>query len=399
MKVAFCAPFYGSKAAGGAEAECRVTAEKLQQAGVHVEVFSTCLIDLQHDWNINAYPAGTSVEQGVTVHRFPAEKTCKPRFAQLNKRLLNGETLSPDEELQYMSLSIVSTDLLRALQRQCNAFEWIAFIPYLFGTTFFGIQLMREKSVLIPCLHDEAYARISLFESMFQQAGRIIFHAGAEQQLAHRLYDYDTSKDILLGEGITTEFESDADRFRQKFTLHDPFILCAGRKHASKNTPELIRGFLHYREEHPQSPLQLVLIGPGSVPYPADCGIIDLGYVSVQDKRDAYSAAAIFCQPSLNESFSIVLMEAWDCQTPTLVHAHCAVTREHARHSGGGLFFENPAQCAGGIDYLLTHPKEAHAMGCAGQHYVRSHFAWPHIIQRFKSEIRMTKHSSATRSK
>ena len=387
MKVAFCAPFYGVRAAGGAEAECRITAEQLHLAGTQVEIFTTCLFDLQHDWNVNAYRPGTSIENGVTVHRFPAEKCCKPRFAALNQRLLNGEALTDAEEEEYLSLSIVSTALLRALDRKRHEFSSVCFIPYLFGTTCYGVDLLREQAVLIPCLHDENYARIRRFGTMFNRCGKIVFHAQAEQTLAHQLYDYPAEKDLLLGEGITTEFESDPQRFRQRFNIPDPFILCAGRQHTSKNTHELIRCFLQFKQQNPSSPLKLVLIGPGSIPFPPNADIIDLGYVSVQEKRDAFSAATLFCQPSIHESFSIVLMEAWDCKTPALVHADCAVTREHAIRCGGGLYFGSSEEFSGCVKYLLEHPDQAAQMGAAGQAYVRANFSWSHIVQRYQSEV------------
>lgn len=387
MRVAFCAPFYGERAAGGAEAECRVTAEKLQQAGVDVDVFTTCLLDLQHDWNVPFYPEGISQEGGVTVHRFRSEKSSKIAFAELNQRVLSGGALSGDEQKQYLSLSVVSERLLKELDRRRDDFDWVCFIPYLFGLTYFGVRLLGEKAVLIPCLHDEAYARLPAFGEMFKICGRIVFHTQAEQTLAHKLYDYDSAKDRLIGEGVPTEFESDGHRFRERFGITKPFLLSAGRKHESKNTPDLVRAFQRYKRDTPDSDLQLILIGPDTIPLPQDSGVIDLGYVSLQDKRDAYAAACVFCQPSQNESFSIVLMEAWDCQTPVLVHEDCAVTREHVVRSQGGLFYRTHAEFAACVNWMLENQETATGMGQAGREYVRSNYAWPTIIDRYQNEV------------
>jgi glycosyltransferase involved in cell wall biosynthesis len=384
VKVAFCAPFYGAQAAGGAEAECRKTAEHLHADGLDVEVFTTCLIDLQHDWNVNAHRPGTVLENSIPVHRFPAERSVSPVFAELNQRLIRGEALTPDEEQTFLALNINSTSLLRALAHRQNAFNWICFIPYLFGTTFHGIRLCAPKAILIPCLHNEGYARISLFRDMFHRARRIIFHTHAEQQLAQKLYQHNPDKDVTIGEGITTQFESNAQRFRDTFGIRDPFILCAGRRDATKNTPTLVNYFATYKKQH-ANPLKLVLIGPGHVPLPSDCPeIIDLGYVAPQDKRDAYSAATIFCQPSLNESFSIVIMEAWDCQTPALVHGHCAVLKEHALRSNGALWFTSQSEFNAAVNWLLQHPRQAHIMGASGQRYVRENFAWDILVKRYR---------------
>ena len=86
-----------------------------------------------------------------------------------------------------------------------------------------------------------------------------------------------------------------------------------------------------------------MLIGPGGVRIPErlSADILDLGFVSAQDKADAYAGALALCQPSLLESFSLVMMEAWLAGTPALVHGRCAVTRDHCLASNGGLFFED----------------------------------------------------------
>ena len=47
--------------------------------------------------------------------------------------------------------------------------------------------------------------------------------------------------------------------------------------------------------------------------------LIDLGFVPIQDKYDAYAAAELLCQPSKHESFSYVIMESWLCERPVLV--------------------------------------------------------------------------------
>jgi glycosyltransferase involved in cell wall biosynthesis len=114
----------------------------------------------------------------------------------------------------------------------------------------------------------------------------------------------------------------------------------------------------------------------------------DLGFVSVQDKRDAMAAAAVFCQPSVNESFSIVLMESWLTGTPALVHGACAVTVEHCRRSNGGLYCVNSAEFAATLDYLAAHPQTAQRMGELGRDYVLANYTWPTIVDRYSAVLR-----------
>ncbi len=129
-----------------------------------------------------------------------------------------------------------------------------------------------------------------------------------------------------------------------------------------------------------------MLVGPGAVAVPpaAAAGVRDLGFVSAQEKHDAHPAAPVFCLPSVNESFSIVLMESWLHETPALVHAGCAVTVEHCRHANGGLYFAGYDEFAATLDYLFDHPAAAAAMGRGGRAYVLSRYRWPVIIPRYR---------------
>ncbi|MBA4387327.1 MAG: hexosyltransferase [Verrucomicrobia bacterium] len=388
MRIAFVAPFYGAEASGGAEAECRATAMHLSAAGHGVEVFTTCALDIMHDWNVNYHRRGTRKEDGLPVHRFPVETIDLGLFFSLNDRIISGGKLSREEQNLYFEMHVCSTALLEALGRAYDSFDWFCFIPYLFSTTVFGSAICSGKNVLMPCLHDEPYARLEIVGDLFRKSRRIVFHTKSERQLAESLYGPMESSARLVGEGASMDFPSDANRFRSKFHIADPFLLYVGRKDSSKNVHTLVEYFAEYAGNS-ETGLKLVLIGPGSVRMPVTVSgrIIDLGFVSEEDKRDAYSAAAMLCQPSLNESFSIVMMEAWVCGIPCLVHGKCSVTRDHVVEAGGGLYFENYPEFEGCLRYIGSHPAEVASMGRAGRDYVKERYAWDRIVARFQDEV------------
>ena len=111
--------------------------------------------------------------------------------------------------------------------------------------------------------------------------------------------------------------------------------------------------------------------------------VLDLGFVPPQDKVDAYAAAVALCQPSLLESFSIVMMEAWLCGTPTLVHARCAVTRDHCLASNGGLFFDDYFEFAEAVDLLRDNPDLRRRLADNGRAYVLAHFTWDRVTANY----------------
>jgi glycosyltransferase involved in cell wall biosynthesis len=147
-----------------------------------------------------------------------------------------------------------------------------------------------------------------------------------------------------------------------------------------------MRYFDEYRSRHNRQ-LSLVLIGDGPLAARNRPGVITLGFVDEATKRNALAAAAFLCQPSLNESFAIVLMEAWAQRKPVLIHEHCPVTITHVRKSQGGLYFANYDDFEGAVEYLLTHCSQASEMGENGHEYVRRNYNWQAILDRLERSL------------
>jgi len=192
----------------------------------------------------------------------------------------------------------------------------------------------------------------------------------------------------VIGDGIDLKGQGDARAFRERFGITAPFILYVGRKSSGKNLPLLLNYFHRYRCRR-QTDLELVLIGPGQVSVSPDSQRVvhDLGFVTKEDKRHAFAAADVFCQPSVNESFSLVLMEAWVQGTPALVNARCAVTREHCQYSQGGLYFNGYQEFEATLDWLLSHPAARRQMGACGRRYVEQNYTWEKVMGRFVNAV------------
>ena len=385
--ITFVTPWYGPDAPGGAEAETRRLVGQLRRAGVAVEVLTTTTRDLYADWGRDYYPAGVTTIDGVPVRRFPVGQRNRAAFDAVNARLMAGRTVSAADERVYIEEMIRVPALYDFMAREAVRRLYV-FIPYLFATTYFGAQVCPERSVVIPCLHDESYARLGLYREVLPRVRALIFHTAAEQELADRLFPSDAGQiREVLGEGVDSDAAGDAARFRRRYGLDGPFVLYAGRREPGKNTPLLLDYWTRYwRAGGRARGAPLVLLGPGDVALPTDAadGIRDLGFVPAQDKRDAHAAAGVFCLPSVNESFSIALMESWLAGRPALVHAHCAVTVEHCRLANGGLYFANYDEFAATLDYLFDHPAAAARMGRNGRAYVLSRYQWPTIIPRYR---------------
>jgi glycosyltransferase involved in cell wall biosynthesis len=382
MRLAFVIPWFGADIPGGAESECLHTACHLHQAGLPVEVLTTCIKEFRSDWSVNYHRRGTDKVHGITVRRFPVVKRDDAAFHRLNGRLMNRLPITAEEETVFIREMIRCDALIDFIEQHREAYVFV-FIPYMFTTTYRGVLVAPQRAILIPCLHDESYAYLGIYQPVFAQARGIVLHTPAEQALARKLYALRDDSPRLLGEGVDTRFTANPVAFKQKYHL-DRFLLYAGRKDAGKNVPLLVDYFCRYKEIY-GGDLKLVLLGDGSllIPKSHEQDVVELGFIPVQDKHDAYAAALALCQPSLNESFSLVIMESWLAETPVLVHERCAVTRDHCLAGSGGLFFDSFTDFVGCLDYLQEHPQAARRMAQNGRRYVLANYSWDRIVKKY----------------
>ena len=388
-KIGFVIPWYGDTIPGGAEADMRNLAKNMVKRGMEVEVLSTCVREFTADWNENYHAPGLTEEGGLKIRRFPCERSCIYEYGEVNMKLMNGiRRLSDKNEYIYVNGSVNSPKLCAYMKEHKDEYRVFLLIPYLFGLTYHAAAAAPEKTILMPCFHDEAYAYMRCFRRQYSAIAGMTFHARPEMELAARLYDLRHMHTAVLGGGMDVDLTFDADRFRRKYNIKEDFIIYAGRKDVGKNIYTLIRHFIRYRKER-GSNLKLLLLGGGDVCIPAEAQdyILDLGFVPVQDKYDACAAALLLCQPSKNESFSIVIMESWLCERPVIVFEECAVTKNFAIESNGGLYFKDYADFAGAVDYIRDHPEKAKQMALNGKQYVKEHFAWDVVVDGYRKII------------
>lgn len=387
-KIGFVTPWYGENISGGAEAALRDITNHLFQAGMEIEILSTCVKEFHSNWNCNYYKPGKTYESGgIPVLRFKVRERDVKAFDSVNIKLMNGEkNLTPEEEDIFVKEMINSPDLYRYIRENKGDYIAFVFIPYMFGTTFFGVQECFEKAVMIPCFHDESYIYMNNFRKVYSQVAGMMFNAKPEADLTEKVYDLSDVKTEVMGLGVDTKLTFDAERFRKKYKITDPYILYAGRKDVGKNIYTLVDYYHEYLIRHKDTKLKLVLIGGGDIKLPSAIkkNVYDLGFVSIQDKYDAYSAAELLCQPSKHESFSYVIMESWLCERPVLVHEGCNVTQNFVKESNGGLYFKDYFEFEGEVDYICENPQKAKVMAMNGKNYVLQNFSWEVMIEKYR---------------
>jgi glycosyltransferase involved in cell wall biosynthesis len=101
------------------------------------------------------------------------------------------------------------------------------------------------------------------------------------------------------------------ERAKNRFDLHDPFVLWAGTIEPRKNLARLIRAFSRIQDD-----VRLVLAGPTGWNealdqlISADKRIRRIGFIDRRDLDALYAGAAAVCWPSLLEGFGFPVLEA-----------------------------------------------------------------------------------------
>ena len=381
-KIAFVASWYGENIPGGSEAELRDLVHHLQDAGIKLEVLTTCIKSCDKDLDGNFYKPGVTEENGITVRRFIAEKRFPAHVQRIQLCLDRGRKLCREEEEIYCREMANSWDMMNYIMKKKEEYGLFVFIPFMRGTTVRGCLISPEKSVIIPCVHDEPCFDMECLREAYSKVKGMIFHSLPEQRLAEKLYGVKGELFTTLGEAVETSWRPEPERFRQKYGITEPFILYAGRKTAGKRLPLLIKCFQEYKKIHSEQ-LKLIIIGSGITEESDDKDIIDLGFVSQQDKYDAYGAAEFLCNPSTSESFSLVIMESWLAGRPVIVNEQCDVTKHFAEESKGGFTFGEIGDFIKKAEKLLNDPVLASEMGENGKKYVMNNFSWDVIEKRY----------------
>ena len=386
-RIAFIVPRYEPVSAGGAEVHAQRLAERIKKRGHRVEVLTTCARD-HFTWK-NYYEPGKKTINDILVWRFRVNLNRRSdEFLTIQSRIDHRLDVSLEEQIHWLKESVNSDELYGYIDKHRHNYDCFIFIPYLFGLTYWGVRVCPEKSLLIPCLHDETFAHLKIYRELFDKVKGLMFNTFPEIELAKKLYQVPNEKISLVSLGFNTAKNYNPEAFRKKYALNVPFVLFAGRREGGKNTPLLIEYFRIYKSYN-KNDLKLVLLGTGEVNIPSESkkDILDFCYIDEKEKLDGFSAALFFCQPSVNESLSIVIMESWLSGRPVLVHGDCAVTEDHCRRSQGGLFFKNYFEFEECLNFFLQNRALADHLGKNGQAYVEKNFSWEAVLDRFEAAL------------
>jgi glycosyltransferase involved in cell wall biosynthesis len=223
---------------------------------------------------------------------------------------------------------------------------------------------------------------------MFGRARTVLFNSGPEQELAGELMGAAAARGPVVGMGMDP-FDADPSACPRARALGRPYAIYSGRREEAKGTPLLLEYLDAFRRRTGRD-LALVLTGSGPVAPPAALAphVLDLGFVSEEEKHAAMAGAVAFVHPSVYESLGIVLLESFLAGTPALVHARGRVLRWQCARSGGGLWFVGYPDFEEALCALLDRPGLRAALGAQGRRYVLAEYAWKAVEDRLLAALR-----------
>ncbi len=397
VKLAIVIHRYGTEITGGAEAHCMAMVTRLARFA-DVEVITTCAKDYV-TWR-NEYAEGTETVNGIPVHRFKTNRERKSRkFDDLSQYLYTNPHSYFDEVDWMVQQGPYAPGMFEYIKEHASDHDAFLFYTYLYPTTFFGIQYVPQKAILISTAHDEPPLYFDIFRMLFHLPKAFLYLTEEEKELVHRTFHNQYIPYETLGTGVEITNGRDPEVFRQKYGIKGNFLMYSGRIDEGKGCRQMIEFFSRYKARRkipPDPPLEkggkeltLVLTGKATMKIPDRPDIRMLGFVSEEDKFNGMSAATIFMMPSQMESLSIVILEAWSVGTPVMVNGGCAVLRGHCMRSNGGLYYTDYDEFEACLDLLLENWELAAVLGKNGKEYIQQNYRWDVIDRKLMKIVEM----------
>ena len=209
---------------------------------------------------------------------------------------------------------------------------------------------------------------------VLRDATGVLFTTEQERQLARQSFWLYRANERVVGYG-TSAPPGDAELQREVFLQRFPhlrgkrLLLFLSRIHPKKGVDLLIDAFAAVASSDPR--LQLVIAGPDQVGWQAalqrraaELGIAEritwAGMISGDLKWGAFRCAELFCLPSHQENFGIVVAEALACGLPVAIAEPVNISAEVATARAGLVHVDNTAGTTAALRQWLALPTAEH---------------------------------------
>lgn len=396
-------------ALGGAERYLHELSSRLVAEGHQVTVITTDSLDFELFWDPSCRRVREreSYYEGVRVIRLPVSHVPMPQLAYPAIRRL----------LWLMSqVSVIPTGLMWKLARYTPwvpaLWKWIeedqghydivggmtiCFEPLLEAGRRFAKRI-GAPFVVYPLTHLGAGHRpgqdsLSRFYTMRHQVELVKrSDAVVAQTTTEKKFYVEQGllprRIVVAGVGVNPQdlLGGEGSRFRQRYKVESHLVASVTKLSYDKGVFHLVEAIQRLRRSG--IAVSLALAGDILSPFrrfwkqlsDADKqGVILLGRISEEEKRDLLAACDVFAMPSRTDSFGIAYLEAWLYKKPVIAAKTWGVT-DIVEHEKNGLVvqFGDVDALASAILRLVKHPEQRAALGENGFQRVLSEHTWDH---------------------
>jgi glycosyltransferase involved in cell wall biosynthesis len=232
---------------------------------------------------------------------------------------------------------------------------------------------------------------------VLRDATAVLFTTEQERLLARQSFWLYEANELVVGYG-TSAPPPDAERQRQAFLQRFPqlrgqrLLLFLSRIHPKKGVDLLIEAFAAVADADPR--LQLVIAGPDQVGWQAslqqraaELGIAERltwpGMLSGELKWGAFRCAELFCLPSHQENFGIVVAEALACGLPVAIAEPVNISAEVATARAGLVHADTVAGTTAALrQWLVLAAMEKEQMGLRAEQLFRERFDFASVARK-----------------
>lgn len=382
MKLAFVVQRYGLEINGGAELHCRWVVEHMKKF-CEVEVLTTQAYDYI-TWK-NHFPEGEEMVNGISVRRFPVIRFRDPeRFGRIQNHIIENEHTF-DEELKWLEEEgPLAPALIDYIKDHENDYDYFLFFSYRYYHSYWGINALPNKSILVPTAEHDSIIHLSLFKDLFRKPRALIYNSVEEKNMINSLSQNQDILGDVVGVGTEIHETFSPDDFRQKYGINGDYVIYIGRIDENKGCAQLFQFFQRFKQEE-ATDVKLVLIGSSKLNIPAHSDIIHLGFLSEEDKFSGLDGALLLMMPSFYESLSMVTLEAWAMGKSVLANGQCKVLKGQCKRSNAGLYYRSYFEFEEALRLILRTPQLRDAMGKNGKEFFQQHYTWDVIENKYLS--------------
>ncbi|MCA9920995.1 MAG: glycosyltransferase family 4 protein [Anaerolineales bacterium] len=387
---------------GGSEWLVKNISEQLVTAYQdEVTVFTAAATKPAYFWRNEGapMPAGTECINGVTVRRFKLFRGL--RFLRmLWAHSFHRLRLPYHDWARTIQLGPLIFDMPQAIAQSGADVVFATSFPFMhMYYAVVGARRANIPVVLLGAIHTAdkwGYDRKMMIRAI-QQADAYIAHTHFEQDyLVERGIPADKIRVIGGGVDIKQFEQASGTAVRQQYGWgNDPVIGVLARQSVLKRLDTVLYAMSQVWEAQPNA--RLLLAGARTA-YSDQLEQIIRGMTPEQQARitvvhnfpeemkpDLLAAIDMFVHPSGNESFGIVLVEAWACGKPVIGARMAAIPSVIDEGENGLLFtYEDPDSLVQAIINLLENPQKRAQMGEAGRQKVLANYTWPIVANRVR---------------